>query len=91
MLNENFEEKELADMNDIVLKQHKLFRAKVEKISLKIKKNWTLKQHFLFQVKSEKSLRAIKRKRDDEVFDGFGFSLEELRYFFTEIEIERNE
>lgn len=59
LLQENFEAKELADMNEMVLRQHSLFREKV---------------------KLEKRLKAIKRKRDDPVFDEFEASLEDLRF-----------
>lgn len=59
LLVENFEPKELADMNETVLKQHSIFREKV---------------------KTEKSLKALKRRRQDEVFDEFDFSLEDLRF-----------
>lgn len=59
LLNENFEAKELADMNEVVLKQHTLFREKVQ---------------------SEKCLKAIKRKRHDDVFDEFEFSIDDLRF-----------
>eukprot|EP00094_Tigriopus_californicus_P002281 TCALIF_02202-PA protein Name:"Similar to Fbxl5 F-box/LRR-repeat protein 5 (Mus musculus)" AED:0.08 eAED:0.08 QI:0/0/0/1/1/1/3/0/526 len=60
LLSENFEPRELVDMNEMVLKQHTLFRQKV---------------------KTEKSLsKAIKRKREEDVYDQFGASLEELRF-----------
>ncbi len=40
-----------------------------------------LKQHSLFRekVRTEKSLQAIKRKMDDDVFEEFEFSIEDLR------------
>ena len=49
----------MVAMNEVVLKQHSLFREKV---------------------KTEKSLTAIKRKREDDVFDEFQFSIQDLRF-----------
>ncbi len=33
----------------------------------------------ILQVRTEKSLQAVKRKRDDDVFDEFEFSIDDLR------------
>ncbi len=79
LLNENFEIRELENMNEVVRRQHSLFREKVRVVYYKYFIATVLKLQIFIQVRTEKSLQAIKRKRDDDVFDEFEFSIEDLR------------